>query len=158
MKLTNILALLTATVTTGVQAMPSSSLSERQALIAYIRFYAGNGCEEPWLEDTVFQQGEQCLANTYAGPYGSFNVLNNSFTRTSTYSSRDIFGGSANMCSPSFRQPGLRCRQPYRCASGTDRLLCRSDCVLQILVGGRWRGNTRLNWRCDGESNGIRGF
>jgi hypothetical protein len=83
MQLTSIIALFTAIAASGVKALPSSSIEQRQATIAYIRFYGGNGCEEPWLEDTVFQQGDKCLSNSYAGPYGSFDIQTNSFTRTS---------------------------------------------------------------------------
>jgi hypothetical protein len=83
MQLTSIVALVTAIAAVGVQALPSSPMEERQATIGYIRFYAGTGCEEPWLEDTVFVQGDKCLSNTYTAPYGSFNVQDNSFTRTS---------------------------------------------------------------------------
>ncbi|KAF2026904.1 hypothetical protein EK21DRAFT_92030 [Setomelanomma holmii] len=82
MKLTNIITLLATVAATSVRAAPSSSVDERQALIGYIRFYAGTGCEEPWIEDTVFQQGDKCLSNDFTGTYGSFKVIDNSFTRT----------------------------------------------------------------------------
>ena len=90
MQFTNIIGLLTVIAATSVQAAPGASLEERQATIAYIRFYAGTGCQEPWLEDTVFQQGDKCLSNTYTGPYGSFFIQTNSFTRTSK-SSHDLY-------------------------------------------------------------------
>jgi hypothetical protein len=87
MQFTSIIALVSALATTSVQAAPAATtaLESRQALIAYIRFYGGGGWQEPWLEDTVFQQNDKCLSNTYAGPYGSFDVINNSFTRTSKF-------------------------------------------------------------------------
>ena len=84
MQLTSIIALLSAAAFTGVQAAPSSSIEERQAMIGYIRFYGGTGCQEPWVEDTVFQQGNTCSSqNVFSGAYGSFNIQTNSFTRTS---------------------------------------------------------------------------
>jgi|TARA_R110002003_G_scaffold388_5_gene19332 hypothetical protein len=83
MQFTSIIALMTAIAATSVQAAPSTSVEERQALIGYIRFYAGTGCEEPWVEDTVFQQNDKCLSNTFTQPYGSFKVIDNYFTRTS---------------------------------------------------------------------------
>lgn len=85
MHFTNIIALISALAATSVQAAPAlaASLEQRQALIGYIRFYGGNGCQEPWIEDTVFQQNDQCLNQTFAGPYGSFNVQTNAWTRTS---------------------------------------------------------------------------
>lgn len=83
MQLTKFIALLAATAATTVNAAPGAPLEERQATIAYLRFYAGSGCEEPWLEDTVFQQGNKCLSNTYTAPYGSFFIRDNYFTRTS---------------------------------------------------------------------------
>ncbi|KAH7067385.1 hypothetical protein BKA63DRAFT_582223 [Paraphoma chrysanthemicola] len=82
MQLTSIIAFMTAIAATSVQAAPSTSVEERQALIGYIRFYAGSGCEEPWIEDTVFIQGDKCLSNTFTQPYGSFKVINNFYTRT----------------------------------------------------------------------------
>jgi hypothetical protein len=93
MKPTSILALLTAFVATGVQAHPNPSLTERQATIAIVRFYQGNGCEEPWREDTVFFQSNECAVNEYTRePYGSFNIINNSFTRTGKSLGSDISG------------------------------------------------------------------
>lgn len=83
MQLTKIIALLAATAATSVQAAPGTTLEDRQATIAYLRFYAGSGCEEPWLDDTVFQQNDKCLSNTYTLPYGSFFIRDNFFTRTS---------------------------------------------------------------------------
>jgi hypothetical protein len=84
MQLTNLLAIITALAATSVNALPNpSAIGERQAPgIGIIRFYAGSGCEEPWLEDTVFFQGNDCLANSYTAPYGSFRVQQNEFTRT----------------------------------------------------------------------------
>ena len=82
MQLTSIVALLTAVATMSVQAAPTTSLEERQATIAILRFHAGNGCEEPWLEDTVFFQSDKCASNTYTAPYGSLFFQNNYFTRT----------------------------------------------------------------------------
>ena len=87
MQLTNLIALVSALAATSVSARPNpSTVVERQAPgdgVAIIRFYAGMGCEEPWLEDTVFFQGDVCTANTYTAPYGSFRVYINDFTRTS---------------------------------------------------------------------------
>ena len=90
MQFTSIVALISALAATSVQAAPTpaaapvavASLEERQALIAYIRFYGGNGCQEPWIEDTVFQQNDQCLNNSFAGPYNSFDIQTNAFTKT----------------------------------------------------------------------------
>jgi hypothetical protein len=84
MQLTNLLALITALAATSVSALPNpATIAERQSPgIGIIRFYAGSGCEEPWLEDTVFFQGDKCLSNSYTAPYGSFRVQSNGFTRT----------------------------------------------------------------------------
>jgi hypothetical protein len=84
MQLTNVFALIAALAATSVVALPNpSTIAERQVPgIGIIRFYAGSGCEEPWLEDTVFFEGDKCLANTYTAPYGSFRVYQNGFTRT----------------------------------------------------------------------------
>ncbi|KAF2831712.1 hypothetical protein CC86DRAFT_378500 [Ophiobolus disseminans] len=82
MQLSNIIALFAAAVATGVQAAPNAALTERQALISYIRFYGGGGCQEPWIEDTVLQQSDTCQPQTFTGPYGSFAVQSNSFTKT----------------------------------------------------------------------------
>jgi hypothetical protein len=89
MQLTTLRTLATCLVA-SVSALPSFPVEERQALIGYLRFYDGTGCQEPWLEDTVFQQGDKCLSNTYIGPYGSFDIQTNGFTRTSKLSSRDL--------------------------------------------------------------------
>ena len=88
MQFSSIVALITALAATSVQAAPAAapapaSLEQRQALIAYLRFYGGTGCQEPWIEDTVFQQNDQCLPQTFSGAYNSFNVQNNAFTKTS---------------------------------------------------------------------------
>ena len=87
MQLTNLIALVSALAATSVNARPNpSTIAERQLPgygVAIIRFFAGMGCEEPWLEDTVFYQGDVCLNNTYTAPYGSFKVYINTFTRTS---------------------------------------------------------------------------
>jgi hypothetical protein len=117
MQPTTLLAATIALATTSVSALPSSSLAERQAFIGYLRFYGGTGCQEPWLEDTVFQQGDKCLSNTYTGPYGSFNIQTNGFTRTSKlacgrkgYNQRKEDGRTycANYNSSPFRQPCLQ--------------------------------------------------
>lgn len=88
MQFTSLITLLTAAAFTGVQALPNpaleSSIEERQTpFIGYIRFYGGTGCQEPWVEDTVFQQNDKCLSNTFTQPYGSFNIQQNGYTRTS---------------------------------------------------------------------------
>jgi hypothetical protein len=72
----------TVLATTGVHAPRSSCFDNLQALIGYLRVYGGTGCQEPWSEDIVFQQGIKCMSNTYAGPYGSFNIQTNGITRT----------------------------------------------------------------------------
>lgn len=84
MQLTNLLPLITTLAAMTVHALPKpSTIAERQSPgIGIIRFYAGSGCEEPWLEDTVFFQGDKCRSNEYTGPYGSFRVQQNGFTRT----------------------------------------------------------------------------
>ena len=87
MQLTNLIALVSALAATSVSARPNpSTVVERQAPgdgVAIIRFYAGMGCEEPWLEDNVFFQNSTCTENSYKAPYGSFRVYINDFTRTS---------------------------------------------------------------------------
>jgi hypothetical protein len=82
MQLTALLALASGLLASA-SALPST-LSSRQTVpfIGYIRFYGGGGCQEPWLEDTVFQQQDKCLSNEYTGPYGSFEVRTNGYTRT----------------------------------------------------------------------------
>ncbi|KAI4654579.1 uncharacterized protein J4E79_008453 [Alternaria viburni] len=86
MQLINLIALVTALAATSVNARPNpSTVVERQAPgdgVAIIRFYAGMGCEEPWLEDNVFFQNSTCTENSYKAPYGSFRVYINDFTRT----------------------------------------------------------------------------
>ena len=89
MQLTNLIALVSALAATNVNARPNpSTVVERQAPgdgVAIIRFYAGMGCEEPWLEDNVFFQNSTCTDNSYTAPYGSFRVYINDFTRTSMW-------------------------------------------------------------------------
>jgi hypothetical protein len=84
MQLTALALALATGLIASASALPSS-LSERRAVpfIGYIRFYGGNGCQEPFVEDTVFQQQDKCLSNEYTGPYGSFEVRDNGYTRTS---------------------------------------------------------------------------
>ncbi|KAI4618637.1 hypothetical protein J4E80_005239 [Alternaria sp. BMP 0032] len=78
MQLTNLIALVSALAATTVNARPNpSTVVERQAPgdgVAIIRFYAGMGCEEPWLEDNVFFQNSTCTENSYKAPYARFYV------------------------------------------------------------------------------------
>ncbi|KAI4918429.1 hypothetical protein J4E90_002813 [Alternaria incomplexa] len=98
MQLINLIALVTALAATSVNARPNpSTVVERQAPgdgVAIIRFYAGMGCEEPWLEDNVFFQNSTCTDNSYKAPYGSFRVYINDFTRTTRFYVNTECGGT----------------------------------------------------------------
>lgn len=75
---------ITVAVTLAATSVHASPLEQRQTLvgIGYIRFYADTACTEPFVEDTIFTEGDRCLSNEYTGPYGSFKVQDNGFART----------------------------------------------------------------------------
>lgn len=85
MQLTTALATFALAVA-GVNAAPtnSASLEVRQDPgLIYTRFYAGGGCQEPWLDDVVFvDTSNDCYNNGLQANYGSVSFINNSATRT----------------------------------------------------------------------------
>lgn len=71
----------------GVSAAPNptAELEARQVPnLVYLRFYQGNGCQEPWVEDDVFFDDGTgtCRVEPFTGTYGSFRIVNNDATRS----------------------------------------------------------------------------
>lgn len=75
---------ITLFATLAAKSVHASPLEQRRAPVGtgYIHFYADMECTEPFVKDTIFTQGDKCLSNQYTGPYGSFKVQENGFTRT----------------------------------------------------------------------------
>jgi hypothetical protein len=79
MQLTTILATLMASA--AVTAAPSP-LDARQSRTTYVRLYNNGGCQEPWVEDVVFNQGAGtgCVNTGIAIPHQSANFIDSTTT------------------------------------------------------------------------------
>lgn len=95
MYLSTTLAALLAAVTMTASATPVLDARQETPRI-YARFFGGGGCQEPWLEDTVFLQtvpvGE--CQDVTVGPFGSTNFAQNLLTRTCESCLSLLFGWS----------------------------------------------------------------
>lgn len=68
----------------SASAIPGTPVQERQATpTVYARFFNNGGCQEPWVEDTVFAQNtNDCISLGITTPFGSTNFTGNTLTRT----------------------------------------------------------------------------
>lgn len=87
MKFTSGLLALALTVA-GASAAPNSALEDRQAGVVYVQFFAQDGCQGNWGEDTVyFDDGsDTCQVETTTFQYTSFKVVRNEASRQRRYS------------------------------------------------------------------------
>jgi len=82
---TTLLTLALAVAGVSAAPNPAAGLETRQTPgLVIVRFYRGNGCEEPWIEDdAIFDDGSAtCRVEPFTGAHGSFRVTSNEATRT----------------------------------------------------------------------------
>ncbi|KAF2746640.1 hypothetical protein M011DRAFT_487057 [Sporormia fimetaria CBS 119925] len=80
MHFTTPLFTLLLTATTALAAPSDRALAARQSRIIYARFFGPGGCEDPWVEDVVFNQanGANCVNTGISIPHKSVNFLESS--------------------------------------------------------------------------------
>ncbi|KAF2868575.1 hypothetical protein BDV95DRAFT_578746 [Massariosphaeria phaeospora] len=88
---TSLLTLALAAAGVSAAPNPAAGLTVRQVPnLVYVRFFAGGGCQEPWVEDDVFYDDGTgtCRVEPFTGTYGSFRIVNNDATRPLTLYTR----------------------------------------------------------------------
>lgn len=103
-------SLLLAAATTGVQALPSSPIEQRQeAPRLYVKFWSDTSCGADggfWVEDTVWLQEPvgTCIDVEVWRDFGSTEIVTNTATHD-RMSSHKLFYPSNKLCGHSERLP-----------------------------------------------------